>query len=68
MIALKELNIRFIHKASMPDSAELYEFSPFGTIPILVHVRPFTNAAPQLDLLVSRPGCAVRDSRHCSLP
>lgn len=68
MIALKELNIKYIHKASMPESAELYEFSPFGTIPVLVHVRPSTNAAPQRHLLGSRQDCAVRDSRHCSLP
>ncbi|WFC98005.1 hypothetical protein MYAM1_000726 [Malassezia yamatoensis] len=39
MIGLKELNVPFLHRPSMPGSRELFEYSPLGTIPVLVH-RP----------------------------
>ncbi|KAI3625743.1 hypothetical protein CBS9595_001104 [Malassezia furfur] len=39
IIGLKELNIFFMHQPSMPGSSELFEYSPLGTIPVLVH-RP----------------------------
>lgn len=50
MIAFKELNLPYLHHASMPGSPELYEFSPLGKIPVLVHVRILTDTAPQRDL------------------
>ncbi|CCU98084.1 unnamed protein product [Malassezia sympodialis ATCC 42132] len=39
LIALNELGIKYIHHHTMPNSPEISEFSPFGTIPVLVH-RP----------------------------
>jgi hypothetical protein len=38
-IGLKELNIPFIHMPALPNGPELANFSPFGTIPVMVH-RP----------------------------
>lgn len=39
LIALAECNVKFIHHPSLPNSPEIAYFSPFGTIPVLVH-RP----------------------------
>jgi len=39
VIALNELGIRYIHHHSLPNSPEISQLSPFGTIPVLVH-RP----------------------------
>lgn len=39
LIALIECNVKFIHHPSMPNSPDIAHFSPFGTIPVLVH-RP----------------------------
>lgn len=39
LIALSELGIKFIHHPAMPNSPEVSQLSPFGTIPVMVH-RP----------------------------
>ncbi|WFD18317.1 hypothetical protein MCAP1_000518 [Malassezia caprae] len=46
LIALNELGIKYIHHHTLPNSPEITELSPFGTIPVLVH-RP--NAFYSID-------------------
>ncbi|WFD21565.1 hypothetical protein MEQU1_000218 [Malassezia equina] len=39
LIALNELGIKYIHHHTLPNSPEISDLSPFGSIPVLVH-RP----------------------------
>ena len=46
VVALKELGIDFIHSPVQPRSLEAFRVSPFGNIPVLIHVRNILTSAP----------------------